>query len=192
MPAFAGMTVGVGRPRAAEKQMPTYTVHAPPPKNGDMTSAPERFRFVRDGFHFWAFVLPPVWLLAHRLWLAFIIYAVLYAGFSLGLAFLGASSNVQMAAGLLIGLAMGFEAPSIRRWTLSRRRWQQLGFVVGDDEEMAERRFYAEWAKQGAAPATDTSTPPSSEPAYAPLPARRGPPSGHDVIGLFPAPERPR
>ena len=56
--------------------MPTYTVHAPPPRKGETASAPERFVFVRDGFHFWAFVLAPLWLLLHRLWLAFAIYLV--------------------------------------------------------------------------------------------------------------------
>ena len=30
-----------------------------------------RFRFVRDGFHVWAFLLAPFWMLRHRLWLEF-------------------------------------------------------------------------------------------------------------------------
>ena len=30
----------------------------------------QRFVFVRDGFHFWALLLGPLWLLWHRLWLA--------------------------------------------------------------------------------------------------------------------------
>ena len=58
--------------------MPTFTVHAPPPRQGETTSAPERFVFVRDGFHAWAFLLTPLWLLLHRLWLAFVIYVVGY------------------------------------------------------------------------------------------------------------------
>ena len=58
--------------------MPTYTVHAPPPHHGETTSAPERFVFVRDGFHFWAFLLAPLWLLLHGLWLALVIYVVGY------------------------------------------------------------------------------------------------------------------
>ena len=54
--------------------MPTYTVHEPPPRQGEAAIAPERFLFVRDGFYFWAFALAPLWLLRHRLWLAFVIY----------------------------------------------------------------------------------------------------------------------
>ena len=34
-----------------------------------------RFVFVRDGFHFWAFLLAPLWMLRHRMWLEFIAYA---------------------------------------------------------------------------------------------------------------------
>ena len=60
---------------------------------------------------------------------------------------IGASSTVQFLAGLLVALLIGFEAATIRRWKLTRRGWKMLGFVVGEDAEMAERRFFAEWAK---------------------------------------------
>jgi len=33
-------------------------------------AATDKFTFVRDGFHFWAFVLGPIFLAWHRLWLA--------------------------------------------------------------------------------------------------------------------------
>jgi hypothetical protein len=170
--------------------MPTYTVHAPPPQQGDIASAPERFRFVRDGFHFWAFVLPPLWLLAHRLWLAFVLFVAFSGLIGVALAFAGASSSAQLAVSVLISVLMGFEVPSIQRWTLTRRGWTMLGFVIGDDEEMAERHFFAEWSKRAARPpapavAADVA------PDYS-APVRRGPPSGHDVIGLFPEPGTPR
>jgi len=83
---------------------------------------------------------------------------------------------------------MGFEAPSLWRWTLARRGWKTVGFVVGDKAEMAERRFYAEWVNRAVEPmasAAPASAPPA--PQFA-TPVRRGPPSGHDVIGLFPEP----
>jgi hypothetical protein len=89
---------------------------------------------------------------------------------------------------VLIGLLMGFEAPSIRRWTYARRKWATLGFVIGEDEETAERRFYAEWVKR---PTTVPADLPPVEPTYA-TPVRRGPLSGNDVIGLFPEPGAPR
>ena len=171
--------------------MPTFTVHQPPPRQGEAASAPERFVFVRDGFHFWAFVLAPFWLLRYRLWLAFAIYLAASILLGIGLKLIDASSTVQFLAGLLVALLIGFEAATFRRAKLTRRGWKMLGFVVGEDAEMAERRFYAEWAKGRGmrADAASTFTPP--EPTYA-APVRRGPPSPSDVIGLFPEPGNQR
>ena len=57
----------------------------------------------------------------------------------------------MFCANLLLALLMGFEAASLRRWTVSRRNWRQLDIVVADDEETAERRFFDRWtAKQRA------------------------------------------
>jgi Protein of unknown function (DUF2628) len=162
--------------------MPTFTVHQPPPKKGEAESAPnpERFMFVRDGFYFWAFVLAPVWLLAKRLWLALLGYLVLSGLLGAALYVIGAPSPVKFLASFLIGLLVGFEAATLWRWTLTRRRWKALGFVVAEDAEMAERRFFAEWSKR-------TEPRPAPEPKYA-APIYRGAPSPSDVIGLFPEP----
>src|SRR5262249_14732798 len=164
--------------------MPTYTVHAPElPRTIDASRAAEQFVFVRDGFHFWAFVLAPLWLLLHRLWLALLIYVVGYSALSFGFAFARVSSTTQVIVALLIALLMGFEASSIWRWTLNRRGWATLGFVVAEDAERAERCFFPEWQKR----ATDAPSVSAPERKYSP-PARRGPPSPSDVIGLFPEP----
>jgi Protein of unknown function (DUF2628) len=163
--------------------MPTYTVHEPPRKPGETASNPERFLFVRDGFHFWAFVLAPLWLLAHRLWLAFAIYAAGNAVVNGALYVIGAPSLAKTLVSLPIALLVGFEAAAIWRWTLTRRGWKMLGFVVGDDSEAAERRFYSEWAR--LTNGVRQSTKPEQHFA---APVRRGPPSPTDVIGLFPEP----
>jgi len=163
--------------------MPTYTVHEPPPRKSESAADPERFTFVRDGFHFWAFVFGPLWLLAHRLWLVLLLYVVINGAINVGLVLLTAPGLLKFAVALGIALFMGFEVPSLRRWTLGRRGWKTLGFVVGDSREMAERRFYGEWMSRA------TAAPIASTPAaqYS-TPVRRGPPTGSDVIGLFPEP----
>ena len=169
--------------------MPTFIVHAPPPKKGAAATEPERFVFVRDGFHVWAFVLAPFWLLAHRLWLALLGYLVVSFVLALVLFMFGVSAQVQWPVGLLISLLVGFEAATLWRWTLARRGWKTLGFVVGEDREIAEQRFYAAWANRVAAPPTAPATLP--EPQYGAQyasPVRRGSPSPTDVIGLFPEP----
>ena len=147
--------------------MPTYTVHQPPPRQGEAISAPERFVFVRDGFHFWAFVLAPFWLLRYRLWLAFAIYLAV---------------SILLGIGLLL---IGFEAATFRRAKLTRRGWKMLGFVIGEDTEAAEQRFFAEWSKR--AREAPPAPPAAPEPRYA-VPLRRGTPSPSEVIGLFPEP----
>jgi hypothetical protein len=86
---------------------------------------------------------------------------------------------------------MGFEAASLRRWTLSRRKWRQLDIVVADDTETAERRFFDRWASvrrglSSTPPVDRGAPPPTRDGAGQPAPQ---PPSQHgDIIGLFPQP----
>src|ERR1700677_4252770 len=128
--------------------MPVYTVHAPILAGADVR-ATDRFTFVRDGFHFWAFVLGPIWLAWHRLWLALIGSIVVIAAIDFSMTALGFGTMAALSAILLLALLLGFEAASLQRWTLSRRNWRQLDIVVADDEESAERRFFDRWtAKQ--------------------------------------------
>jgi hypothetical protein len=95
---------------------------------------------------------------------------------------------VRYIAAFLIALLVGFEAASLWRWTLARRKWRMLGFVVGEDAEIAERRFYAEWTKKySERDETPASSSDSPAPTYS-APLWRGAPAPSDVIGLFPEP----
>jgi hypothetical protein len=161
--------------------MPTYTVHAPPPRRGEETADPERFLLVRDGFYVLAFLLAPLWLLVHRLWLAFVIYVVITGVIDAALIRAGLPTWAQVVVSLVIALMVGLEAGTLRRRKLQRKRWTMLGFVVGDDVEDAERRFFAQWTMRPA------STLPPAEPQNS-VPIGGGPASGSDVLGLFPEP----
>jgi hypothetical protein len=171
--------------------MPVYTVHAPTADGADLR-ATDRFAFVRDGFHVWAALLGVVWLAWHRLWLALIGWIVLMAAVDVAMVRLRIGGGTILLADILLALLLGFEAASLKRWTLSRRHWRQLDIVVADDEEAAERRFFDRWtAKQrllndqaavdrGAPPPTrDIPGQPFSKPP--PLPQS-------EIIGLFPEP----
>jgi hypothetical protein len=162
--------------------MPTFTVHEPPPRKDESVAAPERFVFVRDGFYFWAFVLAPVWLLVRRLWLALLVYVVLTVVIGVGLRLFHVPLFVRGTFEFLFALGIGFEASTIWRWTLARRGCKTLGFVVGEDREIAERRFFAEWAKR-----TKTSAPEPAAPASA-APVWRETSHSTGVVGLFPEP----
>jgi hypothetical protein len=177
--------------------MPVYTVHAPVANGAEARNAADRFAFVRDGFHFWAFVFGPLWLAWHRLWLALLGYVVMMAGVTVSLALLRAGAGTRFTVLLLIALLMGFEAASLWRWTVSRRKWRQLDVVVADDEETAERRFFDRWtSRQGGIgndqPAVDRGAPPPTRDIPGQAFSRPPPLPQSDIIGLFPQPGAPR
>jgi hypothetical protein len=162
--------------------MSIYTVHVPSSSAEKAAPEPERFIFVRDGFSFWAFLLGPLWMLWHRLWLVFICYLGLVILLHFGLHMISASTAVTLAAGALVALLVGFEAATLRRLTLARRHWDNVGIVVGDDVESAERRFFDAWVRRAL------HAPASPRPA---APVASGPvlasPST-EIVGLFPQP----
>jgi Protein of unknown function (DUF2628) len=179
--------------------MAVYTVHEPPLKRDQTAPDPERFVFVRDGFAFWAFLLAPLWMLRHRMWLVFFGYLVLTIALQVGLRALGTSPAVSVLVSLLIAWLVGLEAATLRRFTLARRRWKNVGIVVGDDREAVERRFFDAWAdNSGADGARDDGGPRSFLSSAPALPILRRPqgslqassqaPGSSDVIGLFPEP----
>jgi hypothetical protein len=93
---------------------------------------------------------------------------------------------------VVIILLMGLEAGSLRRWTLSRRKWRQLGVVVADDREAAERRFFERWMTMRGVDfdqsAVDRGAPPPTRNVLGqPPPLLRS-----DIVGLFPQPGIPR
>jgi hypothetical protein len=171
--------------------MPIYTVHAPTADNAGI-AATDRFAFVRDGFHFWAALLGPLWLAWHRLWLALIGWIVVMIAIDVGMARLGAGGTAIFLTNVLIALLMGFEASSIRRWTLLRRNWRQLDVVVADNQESAERRFFDRWtAKQRVIndqSAVDRGAPPPTRDIPGQPFSRPPPLPRNEIIGLFPEP----
>jgi hypothetical protein len=169
--------------------MATYTVHEPPLREDESAPDPGRFVFVRDGFYFWAFLLAPLWMLRRRLWLVLLAYLVVVAALNLGMIVAGASATVMFLVDALLSLLIGLEAASLRRFTLNRRGWSHVGVVVGDNRELAERRFFDAWATGEA-----RRPPPMSAimPSGSSVPAMRRQPDDSSVIGLFPAPGTPR
>ena len=171
--------------------MPIYTVHEPPVTRREERRGPERFVFVRDGFHFWAFLLTPFWMLRRGLWLVLFGYLLVSLGLLVGMRWLGASLSVIFWMEVLLSILVGLEAASLRRWTLRRRKWREAGLVSADNAEAAERRFFDAWADGNIDVAAATvlpRVPPAARPWQ--QPAVRG--RGQDIVGLFPEPEARR
>ena len=136
--------------------MAVYTVHQPP-QRGAATPDPERFVFVRDGFSFWALLLGPIWMLWHRMWVVLLGYGLVVAVLGWVLRATHVPASVALLVSALLALLIGFEAATLRRLTLARRGFANVGVVVGDDLELAERRFFDAWIRrrpgEGAPPA---------------------------------------
>lgn len=165
--------------------MAVYTVHQPPARHADPLPDAERIVFVRDGFSFWAFLVAPIWMLWHRMWLVLLGYVVIVGGIEAALSALGASRMALSVLGLFIALLIGLEASTLRRLNLRRRGFRDVGIVSGADREDAERRFFGAWTADPRSGGTAAAPPP----APPPIPAASAHGSHNpDVIGLFPQP----
>jgi hypothetical protein len=111
-----------------------------PPSRGGTTDATT---LVRDGFSWLGFLVPPLWLAWHRLWieaaLAFVAMAVLSMlaeKLSLGLA--------GSLLSLLVSLYVGLEGQGLRIAALRRRGWHEWGVVEADSLDDADMRYVLE------------------------------------------------
>ena len=105
--------------------MAIYVVMEP---GGRADAAAGGAAFVRDGWHFFAFLVPFAWFLWHRMW----IEAALAIGAALLLAALDAQGGFTLVAtglSLLIAIYAGLEAPALRIAALRRRGWREAAVV---------------------------------------------------------------
>jgi hypothetical protein len=139
--------------------MATFLVLIPP----GTTSGDENARIVRDRFSWVALVLPVIWLLWHRAWLAAALaFAVQSFGSVIGEhpVFGLAGFGVSLATGLLVAL----EGPSMVVASLERKGWTVDAVIAADDRATAEEIYYME-NQTGDAPAPESARPvlPASE-----------------------------
>src|SRR5436190_16566971 len=118
--------------------MAVYSVFEPPARADDGADHSERFAFVRDSFSWGACIFGPFWMLRHRLFLVLLLWIALAIAIAVVARVLSVPSGSGAAAILLLAVLIGFEASTLRRWTLWRRGWRDLGIVVADDLEAAE------------------------------------------------------
>jgi hypothetical protein len=163
--------------------MAAYSVFAPPLSHGGAAGV-ERFRFVRDGFSWPAFILGPIWMLFHRLVLVVLLWLAVVLVLGVVTRLFGVPAGTASLAFLLLALLIGLEASTLQSWTLKRRGWREIGIVVADELEAAERRFFDELRDQDR---MGFGTPVPGRIAMLDQSQR-----GSDVIGLFPEPRGSR
>lgn len=125
--------------------MRSYTVHEPPEPPAERLDRAERIVFVKDGFSLSAALFGPLWILANGLWLALLGYLVVAVLLSISLEAAGAPDHIKSIVFLGLNLLVGFEADALKRWTMDRRGWTQLGSVMGETRNVCERRFFEAW-----------------------------------------------
>lgn len=158
--------------------MAAYAVMEPPGANG--TEATDRAVLVSDRFHVLGFLVPPLWLLSHRLW----IEAALAFAAGVGLTMVGNVAGLGFAGwalSLLVSLYVGLEGSALRLNALRRRGWREWGVVEAGDSAEAEIRYLA----AVDAPVADETMPQTAAAQQRPRPLRSGP-----ALGLFHYPER--
>jgi hypothetical protein len=159
--------------------MKTFTVHAPPGANTNALRDAERFVLVKDGFCWPALFVPLLWLLWHRLWLVMLGWLAAVLVLSAGAGFFDAAQPLVLVTAFLFAIWFALEANGLRRWTLKRRGWEQLGLTTGRNITDCERDFFTRWVER-ARPAPEPSL------RSAGVPKRRASSGDDPVIGLFP------
>lgn len=164
--------------------MAVWTVFQPDDGMTDSTRGrwAERIVFVREATAWSAILFAPLVLIAHRLWLALVLYVLAQVLILLVVANLdlGDAENLLL---LLPNLFVAFELSALRRRKLAARGHEEIGVVVAPNREAAERRFFESWLEAGGRPAPAVAA--ATRPAEPP-PGYVARPPANSVIGLFP------
>jgi hypothetical protein len=131
--------------------MASFVVMKPPVPASDGQDV----RFIRDGFSFWALILPFFWLLWHRLWIAAAAYAVI----ALVLAGVDAEGwgPGLWAASAAITLLVALEGQNLRVAALHAKGWTTDAVVDAETLSDAEALYFGHHVAPDPAVVDDTT-----------------------------------
>ena len=110
----------------------------------------DTLRAVPEGVAKWALIAPPFWLAFHRLWGSLAVYILVVAGFLTLAATQFAAIGIALA--FMPGLYLWLEGNQLRRARLAIENFETVGVIEAPDEEVAVRRFIAEWEDEHGTP----------------------------------------
>ena len=117
--------------------MRVYTVHVRTPAE----RLDRDIHLVKEGFSWPAFFFSAVWARWVRLWLVAVVLIALDILWTFGGAWLGLPLLSTTAVSLALATVVGFIANDLRRTTLFRRGYIEVGVVAGRDRDSALQRF---------------------------------------------------
>jgi hypothetical protein len=155
--------------------MAFYTVMTPPPDAGGRREEIEQARLIPESFSWGAFLLTGLWLLGKRLWLATLLFVLIWVGLIYLRSRFGLHSSALSLIYWSIALFLGVEGNNLVVRKLTRKGWRPTDVVEARTLPEAERRYFERALAGEAAPL------PAAAPTTAPRPSGPLP-----IIGLFP------
>ena len=157
--------------------MAFYTVMTPPPDGSDRREEIERARLVPERFAWGAFLFTGLWLLGKRLWLATLLFVLVWGLLTWLNSRFGLHASALSLIYWSIALLLGIEGHNLVVRKLTRQGWRLTDVVEARNLAEAERRYF-ERALTGETmlPRVEAATPAAAARPSGPLP----------IIGLFP------
>jgi hypothetical protein len=118
--------------------MRIYTVHVRTPAE----RLDRDVQLVKEGFSWPAFFFSVVWALWSGLWLAAAVFLAIEILWMTAFQWLGLPPLIDAVISLGLAVAIGFVANDLKRATLFRRGYAEIGVVAGTDRDAALQRFF--------------------------------------------------
>lgn len=118
--------------------MRVYTVYQPPVVEPD-----DEPILIKEGFAWWALVVPLLWALYHRVWSMALVVLLVGAGLEVGLTVAGVDPLGHFIASAGLSWLFASIANDWRRRALERRGYHMAGVVAAGDRASAELRWFA-------------------------------------------------
>jgi hypothetical protein len=113
-----------------ERPVTLYAIFDPKPGRHDLPMA------IPEKFSWFAALLPPVFLVAHGLWLELVAWLLKVMALVVLSRFIGDGAVAMLY--LLVAIWVGFAAPGFRRHALQWRGWTPRGMRVAASADLAQ------------------------------------------------------
>ncbi len=94
--------------------MTVYSVYEPPSEATDLAERADKLAFVKEGFSWPALLVPLLWLLYYRMWIEFIVLALVYVALQVVFGTDAQGQALSAWASFAIGVLFAFEANDLR------------------------------------------------------------------------------